>query len=82
MLFEVLGTFKRLPTKVTLVGFQGDVDTNMRGDMVSLDDSSPAATPVASQVKIVGAFAANMAFADMLLLCLGVSDLDRKKGQR
>lgn len=69
MLLEVLRTFERLPTKVAFMGLQRDVDTDVRGYVVSLDDCSPTATPVARQVEVVGALAPNMAFADMFLYC-------------
>ena len=68
MLFEILGPLEGFPTKVTFMRLQGHMDTDVRGDMISFDHSGTTPTPVAGEVKIVGALATNMAFADMLLL--------------
>lgn len=43
------------------------MDPDVRGDMISLDCSGTARVPVTSEAKIVGALAANMSVAYMLL---------------
>ena len=45
-----------------------DVDSNVRGDVVTLDSRGAAATPLTGQVEVVGGFAADMALADMFLM--------------
>jgi len=67
MLLQVLGTLERLATELTLVRLQGNVNTDVRGDVVSLDCSSSARVPLASQVEVVCALTANMALTDVLL---------------
>ena len=68
MFLQVLRTLKGLATKVTLVRLQRNMDPDMRGDVVTLDDSSSATAPFASQVEIVGALTANMALTHMFLI--------------
>ena len=67
MLLQVLRALEGLAAKVTLVWLEGHMDTNMRGDMVSLDGGRTTATPLAGQVEVVGALTANMALTDMFL---------------
>lgn len=67
MLLQILGALERLPTKVTLVWLQGDVNTNVRGDVVALDRCGAARVPLASQVEVVGALSANMSLTDVVL---------------
>jgi hypothetical protein len=67
MFLEVLGTLERLAAKVTLVRFERDMNTNVRSDVVTLDSGGAAVTPAAGQIEVVGALAANMAFAHMFL---------------
>jgi hypothetical protein len=42
MLLQVLRTLKRLATELTLVRLQGNVNTNVRGDVITLDSGSSA----------------------------------------
>jgi hypothetical protein len=49
------------------------MDADVRSDVVTLDRGSAAARPLTRQVEIVGAFPANMALADVILVT--VSDL-------
>lgn len=74
MLLEILRALESLATKVTLVWFQGHVDSDMRGYMIALDSGSGASTPLARQVQVVSALAANMAFANMILF-MGTSEV-------
>lgn len=43
------------------------MDTDMRGDMVSLDGGRTTTTPLAGQIEVVGALTANMALTHMFL---------------
>jgi len=67
VLLEILGTLERLAAKVALVRLQRDVDTDVRGDVVPLDRGGPARVPLAGEVQVVGALAANMFFTNMFL---------------
>lgn len=64
---QILRALEGLATEVTLVWLQGDMHTDMRGDMVALDGGSVAVAPLAGQVQVVGAFATDMALADVFL---------------
>ena len=68
MFLEVLRTFECFATKVAFVRFQGNMDTDVRGNVITFDCRGSAATPLASQVEIVGALATDMAFTDMVLI--------------
>lgn len=67
VLLQILGPLECLATEVALVWLQGDMHTDMRGDVVALDGGSIAVAPLAGQVQVVGAFAADMALADVFL---------------
>lgn len=67
VLLQILGALKGLATEVTLVRLQGNMHTDMRGDMVALHGGSVAVAPLAGQVQVVGAFATDMALADVFL---------------
>ena len=67
MLLEILGTLEGFTTEIALMRLQWHVHTDVRCDMVALDGSGAAVTPLASQVEIVCALATDMAFADMVL---------------
>jgi hypothetical protein len=43
------------------------MDANVRSNVVALDRGSAARVPLAGEVQIVGALAANMALTDMLV---------------
>lgn len=75
MLLQVLGTLERLATELTLVRLERNVNTDVRGDVVSLDCSSSARVPLASQVEVVCALTANMALTDVLLQEVSFSSL-------
>jgi hypothetical protein len=42
MLLQVLGTLERLATELTLVRLQRNVNTDVRGDVITLDCGSSA----------------------------------------
>jgi hypothetical protein len=68
MFLEVLWALERLSTKFALVRLEWDVDSNVRGNVVTLDRRGTATSPLASQVEVVGRFTADMALADMFLV--------------
>ena len=49
------------------MGLERDVDANVGGDVVSLHGRSATRAPLTRQVEVVGALAADMAFADVVL---------------
>lgn len=65
---QILGPLEGLATEVALVWLQGDMHANVGGDVVALDGGGVAVAPLASQVQVVGALAADMALADVFLL--------------
>lgn len=67
VLLEILRTLERLATEVAFVRLERDMNADVRGDVVSLDGGGAASTPLASQVEVVGALAADMALADVVL---------------
>lgn len=67
MLLQILWAFECLAAKVAFVGFEWNVNTNVRGNMISLHRGGTATSPLTRQVEIVGALATNMTLADMFL---------------
>lgn len=67
MLLEILWTLERLATEVTLVRLQGHVNSDVRGHVITLYGYCTAGLPLAREVEIVGAFAADMAIAQVIL---------------
>jgi hypothetical protein len=50
MLLQILRTLERLSTEVTFVWFQRDVDTDVGGDVVTLDSGGAARVPTTGAV--------------------------------
>lgn len=75
MLLQVLRTLERLAAELTLVRLERNMDTDVRGDVISLDRGSSARVPLASQVEVVCALATNMALTNMLVESLGSREL-------
>jgi hypothetical protein len=67
VLLQVLGTLEGFATEVALVRLQGNVNSDVGGDVVALDCSGTAVAPLTRKVEVVGAFAADMALAHMVL---------------
>lgn len=67
VLLQVLRTLESLATELATMRFQGNMDSNVRSDMIALDNLNAAVRPRALQVEIVSAFAANMFVAYVLL---------------
>ena len=67
MLLQVLRTLEGLSTEVTFVGLQGNVNTNMRSDVIPFDGCGPTASPRTSQIQIVRTLTSDMTFTNMFL---------------
>jgi len=67
MLLEILRTLEGLAAEVALMGLQRHMDSNVGGDMIALDSGGPALVPLAGEVQVVGALAANMLLADVIV---------------
>ena len=67
MLFEILRALERLSTEFTLVWLQGDMNSDVGCDVITLDGSGTALSPCAGQVEVVGRLSTDMALADMFL---------------
>lgn len=67
VLLEVLRPLEGLPTVVALVGLQRDMDADVRGDVIALDGGCMAAAPRTGEVQVVGALAAYVTLAHVLL---------------
>ena len=50
MLLQILRTLVRLSTEVTFVWLQWDVDTDVGGDVVTLDSGGAARVPTTGEV--------------------------------
>ena len=53
MFLEILRAFESLATKFAFVRLQGNVNSDMRGDVVAFDGGGAALTPCAGQVEVV-----------------------------
>ena len=67
MLLQILRTLEGLSTKVALVWFQGYVNANMGSDVVAFHGGGATGSPLADQVEIVCALAADVTFTEVLL---------------
>ena len=67
MLLQVLGSLEALAAEVALVRLEGNMDTDMRSDVVTLDSGCPTLIPLAGEVQVVGALATNVLFANVFL---------------
>ena len=68
VLLQILRAFESLPAEVAFMRLQRNVDADVRCDVVTLHSRSTAISPLASQVQVVSALAANMAFANVVLI--------------
>jgi hypothetical protein len=71
VLLEILGSLEGFATEVALVWLERNVHSNVRGDVITLDSRGPAVAPLACEIQIVGALAADVAFANVVLLYCG-----------
>lgn len=65
---QVLRTLEALATKLTLVRLERNMDSDVRGDVVTFDGSCATRVPLAGEVQVIGALATNMAFTDVFLV--------------
>lgn len=75
MLLQILGTLESLAAELATMRFQGNVDSNVRSDMIAFNHLNAAVRPRALQVEIISAFAANM-FVAYVILELSTSPRD------
>jgi hypothetical protein len=68
MFLKVLWAFEGLATDIAFVRLEWDVDSNVRGNMVTLNSRGAAATPLTGQIEVIGGCAADVALADMSLM--------------
>jgi hypothetical protein len=68
VLLQILGSLESLTAEVALVRLQGNVNTNVRRDVVTLYSSGAAVAPLAGQVEVVGALTTNMALTNVVLV--------------
>lgn len=66
VLLQVLRTLEGLSTEVTFVRFERDVDSNVGGDMITLDSGGTAGVPATGEVQVVGALSADVLLADVV----------------
>lgn len=67
MFLQVLRTLEGLATEVTFVRLQRDMDTDVRGDMVTLDGGGAAGIPPTGQIQVVCALSSDVLLTDMVL---------------
>jgi hypothetical protein len=66
MLFQILRTLKGFSTEITLVRFQGNMDSNVGGNMVTFHSGGTARVPAAREIQVVGALSSDMLLTDVL----------------
>ena len=67
VLLQILRTLEGLSAEITFVWFEGDMDSDVGGDMIPLDGGGTARVPSTGEVQIVGAFSSDMLLADVVL---------------
>jgi hypothetical protein len=71
VLFQVLWPLECLAAHRARMGFERGVDSQMTGDMISLDAFRAASFPTASEVQVARALPPDMLVAEMLVQLLG-----------
>ena len=67
VLLQILRALECLSAEVALMRLQRNMDTDMRSNVISLDCGGAAVAPLAGQVQVVGALAANVTFTNVIL---------------
>lgn len=67
MLLQILGALECLAAEITFMRLQRHMNSNVGGDVISLDCGSIAGAPLAGQVEVISALSSHMALANMLL---------------
>jgi hypothetical protein len=69
---QVLRTFEGFPTEFAFVRLEGNVDSDVRGNVVTFDSRSATGSPLAGEVQVVRALTTDMALADMVLFNVSI----------
>ena len=67
VLLQILGPLEGLAAKFAAMGFQGNMDSNMRRDMITLDHRYGAVAPGACQIQVICALATDVGIAYVVL---------------
>lgn len=67
MFLEILWPLECFPAEFALVRFQRNVDSDVGGDVVTLDGRGAALSPGAGQIEVVGRLSAYVSLAHMVL---------------
>lgn len=67
MFLQILRTFECFAAELAFVRLERDMNSNVRGDVVTFDSCGSALTPSAGQVEVVGGFSTDMSFAHVFL---------------
>jgi hypothetical protein len=68
VLLQILWALECLATELAFVRLQGNMDSNMGGNVITFNCGGAALTPCAGEVEVVGRLATNMAFTNMFLM--------------
>lgn len=67
VLLQILRALEALAAEFTLVRLERNVNPDVRGNVVTLDSSCATRVPLAGEVQVVGALAANMFLTEMVI---------------
>ena len=67
VLLQILRALESFAAEVALMRLQWHVNTDVRSNVITLDRGGAAVAPLAGQVQVVGALAANMTFTNVIL---------------
>ena len=67
MLLQILRSLEGLAAEIAMMRLQWDMNANVRGYVVTLDNSDMTIAPSTSQIKIVGALTPNVVLTNMVL---------------
>lgn len=67
MFFQVLRTLEGLTTEVTFVRLQWDVDSNVRGNVVTLHSGGAALIPATREIEVICALTTHVLLANVFL---------------
>jgi len=74
VLLEILWTLERFATEVALVRLQRHMNSDVRGNVITLDGGGATCAPLTGQVEVVGTLATDVALAYVILDDLLASD--------
>lgn len=67
MFLEILWSLEGLAAEATSMRLQGNMNSNVRGDVVTLDGSSTTSAPPTDEIEVIRTLATDMTLADMIL---------------